>query len=102
MIVIGLKVEIAQINAVDLNNILSRQAEIEVSMNNMINDKKLDLFLVAVTDIINCNSEIIVLGNKVDVIEKAFNVKLNNNRAFLEGVVSRKKQLAPQIMEASK
>lgn len=102
MIVIGLKVEIAQINAVDLNNILSRQAEIEVSMNNMINYKKLDLFLVAVTDIINCNSEIIVLGNKVDVIEKAFNVKLNNNRAFLEGVVSRKKQLAPQIMEASK
>lgn len=102
MIVTGLKIEIAQINAVDLNNILDRQSEIEVSMNNTIESKKLDAFLVAVTDIINCNSEIIAIGNRTDVVEKAFNVNLQNNRAFLAGVVSRKKQLAPQMMEASK
>lgn len=102
MIVTGLKIEIAQINAVDLNNILDRQSEIEVSMNNAIESKKLDAFLVAVTDIINCNSEIIAIGNRIDVVEKAFNVDLQNNRAFLPGVVSRKKQLAPQMMEASK
>lgn len=102
MIVTGLKVEIAQINAVDLNNILDRQFELEDSMNKAIDAKKLDVFLVAVTDIINCNSEILALGSRIDIIEKAFNVKLENNRAFLPGVVSRKKQLAPQIMEASK
>lgn len=102
MIVTGLKVEIAQINAVDLNNILDRQAEIEESMNKVISLKKLDIFLVAVTDIINCNSEIISIGNRTDVVEKAFNVNLQNNRAFLTGVVSRKKQLAPQMMDASK
>lgn len=71
-------------------------------MNKTIDNKGLDIFIVAVTDIVNCNSEIIVLGKKLDIIEKAFSVVLNNNRAFLEGVVSRKKQLAPQIMEASK
>lgn len=102
MIVTGLKIEIAQINAVDLNNILNRQTEIEESMNKAVTTKQLDTFLVAVTDIINCNSEIIALGNRTDVIEKAFNVKLENSRAFLPGVVSRKKQIAPQIMEASK
>ncbi len=38
------------------------------------------------------------LGKNVDeVIKKAFNKKLENNRAFLEGVVSRKKQLLPNI-----
>lgn len=102
MIATGIKVEIAQINAVDLNNILNRQVEIEASMNKAIAAKNLDAFLVAVTDIINCNSEIIALGSRIDIIEKAFNVKLENDRAFLSGVVSRKKQLAPQIMEASK
>ncbi len=102
MILTGLKVEIAQINAVDLNNILNRQTELEVSMNNAITSKKLDVFLVSVTDIINCNSEIIALGSRIDVIEKAFKIKLENNKAFLPGVVSRKKQLAPNIMEASK
>lgn len=81
---------------------MDRQEQLEVSMNNIVKLKNLDIFLVAVTDIINCNSEIIALGNKTNVIEKAFNVKLENNRAFLHGVVSRKKQLAPNIMEASK
>ncbi len=97
----GLKIEIDQINAVDMESILSRQDEIEDSMKKVINTKGLDAFLVAVTDVINCNSEIIALGNRTDIIEKAFNIKLNNNRAFLEGVVSRKKQIAPKIDEAA-
>lgn len=102
MIVTGLKIEIGQINAVDLKDILVRQNELEVSMKKLIESKNLDVILIAVTDILECNSEILVLGNRVDVIEKAFNIKLVNNRAFLPGVVSRKKQIAPQIMEASK
>jgi manganese-dependent inorganic pyrophosphatase len=102
LIVTGLKCEISQINAVDLNNVLDRQAEIEESMKKLIALKNLDAIIVSVTDIINCNSEIIALGKRIDVVEKAFNVKLQNNRAFLPCVVSRKKQIAPQIMEASK
>ena len=102
MIVTGLKFEISQINAIDLNNVLDRQIEIEESMKKIILLKNLDAILVSVTDIINCNSEIIALGSRIDVVEKAFSVKLQNNRAFLPGVVSRKKQIAPQIMEASK
>ena len=37
------------------------------------------------------------IGDKVEIVEKGFNTKLENNRAFLEGVVSRKKQLLPNI-----
>ena len=55
------------------------------------------MFVLAITDILNSNSEIIALGEKTDAVEKAFDVKLENNRAFLEGVVSRKKQLLPNI-----
>ncbi len=98
----GKKVEIAQINAVDMESVLSRQEEIEEAMNKVIEEKGLDSFVVAVTDIINCNSEIIVLGERKDLVEKAFNTNLKNNRAFLEGVVSRKKQIAPNIVDAAK
>ena len=60
-------------------------------------EKGLSLFVLAITDILNSNSEIIALGTKIDAVEKAFDKKLENNRAFLEGVVSRKKQLLPVI-----
>ena len=55
--------------------------------------------MFAITDIINSNSEVIVLGSRTDIAEKGFNVKLENNLAFLPGVVSRKKQIIPVIME---
>ena len=93
----GSKFVIAQVNTVSIPDVLKRQNELEEAINNEINKKGLDLFVLAITDILNSNSEIISLGNKADVAEKAFGKTLENNRAFLEGVVSRKKQLLPLI-----
>ena len=69
----------------------------KVSSSIKIQLKGLDLFVFAITDILNSNSEAIVLGKKANVVEKAFDKKLENNKIFLEGVVSRKKQLLPVI-----
>ncbi len=91
------KFVIAQVNTVSIEDVLKRQAKIEEEINKKIEEDKLDLFVFAITDILNSNSEIIVLGNKKQVAEKAFGKKLENNRMFLEGVVSRKKQLLPVI-----
>ena len=93
----GTKYVIAQVNTVSIEDVLKRQNELEEAMNKTIADKGLSLFVFAITDILNSNSEIIALGTKIDAVEKAFNTKLENNRAFLEGVVSRKKQLLPFI-----
>ena len=93
----GIKFVIAQVNTVSIEDILKRQNELEEAMNNAISEKGLSLFVLAITDILNSNSEIIALGTKTDAVEKAFDKKLENNRAFLEGVVSRKKQLLPFI-----
>ena len=46
------KVEIAQVNAVDVNDVLSRQAELEAALNTIIAEKDLDLFVFVVTDIL--------------------------------------------------
>lgn len=93
------KVEIAQVNAVDVNDVLARQAELEAAMNSIISEKGLDLFLFAVTDILNNDSVAIALGSATQAVEKAYNVTLEGNKAVLKGVVSRKKQIVPVLTD---
>jgi manganese-dependent inorganic pyrophosphatase len=93
------KVEIAQVNAVDVNDVLSRQAELEDALNGIIASKGLDLFLFVVTDILNNDSIGIALGSKKEAVEKAYNVKLSDNKAVLKGVVSRKSQIVPVLTD---
>jgi len=93
------KVEIAQVNAVDTNDVLARQAELEEALNGIISEKGLDLFLFVVTDILNNDSIGLALGRGAHAVEKAYNVKLENNKAVLKGVVSRKSQIVPVLTD---
>ena len=93
-------VRIAQVNTVDLKEVLARQAELEASMKAENEKNNYDLFILVVTDILNSNSELLAIGSDLEQVETAFNIVLNNNRAFLEGVVSRKKQIVPLLTEA--
>lgn len=93
-------VQIAQVNTVDTNKIYEKQAEIEAEMNKVIKEKGLELFLLAATDILNNDSEILAQGNAKENVEKAFDIKLVNNKALLKGVVSRKKQIVPDLTNA--
>lgn len=92
--------EVAQVNAIDVSEVLDRQAELEALINDTVAAKGLDLFVFTVTDILNNNSEAIVLGRRSDIIESAFQSSVANNRVILPGVVSRKKQIVPVITEA--
>lgn len=96
----GQKVEIAQVNAVDIDNILQKQEELTVAIQETIETKGLELFLFVVTDILENNSEVLALGNEKTKVEQAFSATLENDRAFLKGVVSRKKQIVTNLTEA--
>lgn len=89
--------EIAQVNTVSIEEVLKREDAIKEVINKEIDEKGLSLFVLAITDILNSNSEIIALGSKASIIKAAFGKNLENDKAFLEGVVSRKKQLLPNI-----
>ncbi|MBP1967808.1 manganese-dependent inorganic pyrophosphatase [Paenibacillus aceris] len=93
------KAEIAQVNAVDVNDVLAKQAEIEAALNTIIAEKNLDLFLFVVTDILNNDSVGLALGRKAEAVEKAYNVTLVDNKALLKGVVSRKSQIVPVLTD---
>ena len=87
----GVKCVIAQVNTVIIEDVLKRKEKLEEAINNEIEKDNLNLFVFAITDILNSNSQIIALGNRTDIIEKSY--KLEDNMAFLKGVVSRKKQI---------
>lgn len=93
------KVEIAQVNAVDVDEVLSRQEALEAAMRAVIAAKGLDLFLFVITDILNNDSIAVALGPRAGAVETAFQVALENNRALLDGVVSRKLQVVPALTE---
>ncbi|WP_079709594.1 manganese-dependent inorganic pyrophosphatase [Paraliobacillus ryukyuensis] len=96
----GTSVEVAQVNTVDVNDVLANQTAIEEAIQQTIDKKQLGLFAFVVTDILNNDSVILALGDKQKAVEQAFDVTLTNNQALLKGVVSRKKQIVPNIQGA--
>lgn len=96
----GSNLRIAQVNTVDLAEVFARQAELESAMQEANAANGYDLFVLVVTNILDSDSEILIVGEPKENVEKAFNVTLDNNRALLKGVVSRKKQVVPQLTAA--
>lgn len=96
----GNQVRVAQVNTVEINDVLARQAEIETAIKASQEANAYSDFVLMITDILNSNSEILALGTHMDKVEAAFNFKLENNHAFLAGAVSRKKQVVPQLTES--
>ena len=81
----------------ELEKILEEDKEkIEEAMAKFMHENEEDLFVFLITDIISNNSQVIALGRQ-DIVERAFDVEIKENTAFLSGVVSRKKQVVPRI-----
>ena len=90
-----IKYVIAQVNTVSIPDVLKRKAKIEEEMNKEILAKGLSLFVFIITDIVNSNSEAIVLGDRTELISKSY--EIDDDIAVMPGVVSRKKQILPLI-----
>ncbi|MFC4404452.1 manganese-dependent inorganic pyrophosphatase [Gracilibacillus xinjiangensis] len=93
----GNKVEIAQVNTVDVDEVLALRSEIEPVIEKTVTDKGLKLFVFVITDILNNDSVVLAVGEAEEKVAEAFNVTLDNKTAKLEGVVSRKKQVVPNL-----
>lgn len=93
------KLVVAQINTVDAKEVTDRQVELEETINKEISEKGLKAFVFVITNILTSDSEVLVVGEEKDKVAQAFGKVLNNNLMTLEGVVSRKKQVVPQITD---
>jgi manganese-dependent inorganic pyrophosphatase len=93
-------VRIAQVNTVDVQDVLNRQVELVAAMEAENGAQGYDVFLLVITNIIDSDSALLAVGSHLDIVEAAFGVSLNENVALLPGVVSRKKQVVPPLTEA--
>jgi manganese-dependent inorganic pyrophosphatase len=51
------------------------------------------------TDLLRNDCILIVVGNNLEKLEEIYNSKVVDNRMYLPGVLSRKKQILPPLME---
>lgn len=92
-------VRIAQVNTVDVNDVLARQDELVRLMEDDSEKEGYDLFLLLITNILDSNSTALVVGNEAKVVA-AFGAPVVGRTAELAGVVSRKKQVVPPLTKA--
>lgn len=96
----GSKIRVGQVNTVDLDDVFSRQADLEKEMHNLMDANGYETFVLMVTNILNSDTQLLVVGTNTDKVEAAFGKKLENKRMDLPGVVSRKKQVVPPLTKA--
>ena len=95
------KTALAQVNTVDVSSVMDQKKNIEEVIMKMIQEKGYDLFMLVITDIINKGSQILAYGSSTSLVISAFGKPLENNAMWLKGVVSRKKQIVPVLMQSS-
>ena len=98
----AVKATVAQVNAVDIEDVLGRQEELEALLNKNVAENGLDLFFFVVTDILNNDSTAVAAGSAAEAAAAAFGAQIVDGRIALPGVVSRKKQIVPVLTEGLK
>jgi manganese-dependent inorganic pyrophosphatase len=96
-----LQLGVGQVNSMDSNELLEVKDRILEYMNKVYIDKNLDMVLFMLTDILNERTELLFTGKNTELISKAFDGKRGKNSIMLQGVLSRKKQVIPPLLNCS-
>ena len=95
------KFGVAQVSSVSKGQLNSIKGEIRKYMDSVLNSSDLNAVFVMLTDILNESTELLFVGGEADkIIADAFRMPVAAESYILDGVVSRKKQLIPPIMES--
>lgn len=93
---------VSQIFTLNYEEILNNKEKYIDIINNIKVDRNVNMVILCVTDIINKGTYILYSNNCEETLELAFNVKNIYQGYYLPGVVSRKKQIVPNIMDIIK
>ncbi len=95
------KFGVAQVSSVSRSQLNTIKDDIKSYMDTVLESANLDAVFVMLTDILNQTTELLFVGSDADkIIADAFRMPVATDSYMLEGVVSRKKQLIPPIMES--
>lgn len=95
-----LTIGIGQINSMSADELSEIKERIMPELKTVSEADGLDMLFFMLTNIIDESSEVVFAGAKAQhTLSSAFGVNAEGNVAYLPGVVSRKKQLLPSIVE---
>ena len=92
------KLGIGQISTMSTDELMSKKDEIIDELNNMSKNEDYKAAALFITDILSNGSYILFNENSKDVFAGAFGVDNIEEGYFFEGMVSRKKQIVPKLM----
>ncbi len=92
------KVGIGQVSTMSTEEIMSRQDEFIKELNEDAEDEGYTVIALFVTDILKNGSYILFNNKASEILSHAFNVENITEGYFFEGLVSRKKQVVPKLM----
>lgn len=93
----GHLIGIGQLEVVDLSVFDEIKSDLEADILLLKKEGQHHSVILLLTDIMKEGSELLVVSDDISLIEAAFGDKFENGRMWLEGVLSRKKQIIPQL-----
>ncbi len=94
------RILVSQISVMDPEDALKMKAELLESMNAICETDNFDMCLLMITDILQESTELLYVGSPKTLIGQAFMKDASGDSISLPGVMSRKKQIIPPLMDA--
>jgi manganese-dependent inorganic pyrophosphatase len=94
------RVAVAQVESVDAEEVLAHREALVDYMEGLARLRGYDTLVLMVTDVVREGSELLVVG-RARPVEKAFGVSFADGSAWFDGMLSRKKQVAPILVESA-
>ncbi|KKR06100.1 MAG: DHHA2 domain protein [candidate division WS6 bacterium GW2011_GWF2_39_15] len=96
----GTSVVITQVETMDNQKLSKKEPELVLELKKLNRTQPKDIRIVMLTDLLRNDCIILADGNKAQDLEKIFGTQLEKgNRMYLPGVLSRKKQVLPPILD---
>ncbi|NLN13040.1 MAG: manganese-dependent inorganic pyrophosphatase [Arcobacter skirrowii] len=96
----GFKVGVGQLEVVDGSVFDKIKDDLMADIKKVKDEQNLHTVALLLTDIMKEGSEVLVASNDTSIFEKAFNCKLEDGKVWLDGCLSRKKQIIPFLEPA--
>lgn len=93
------KVGIGQVETADLGEFENREDELLETLDRIKSKENYHTVILFITDIIKEGSLFLIKTDDKEKLDQAFGVDFATGKAFVEGIMSRKKQVAPKIEE---
>lgn len=96
----GKQVGVGQLEVIDLSVLNDIKTSLQEDLERLRQENNLHTVCLLLTDIMKEGSEVLVSSLDTTIFEKAFNCKLVDNKVWIDGCLSRKKQIIPILEPA--